>query len=102
MSVFRFEELEGQIGLLTFDAPDRPVNTLGKAILADLATRVDELEKRGDLQGLLFISGKPGQFIAGADLRELRALATATRVGQRTPWRERQRPSLFTRRRSGP
>ena len=79
MSVFRFEELDGQIGLLTFDTPERPVNTLGKAVLDELATHVDELEKRDDLHGLLFISGKPGQFIAGADLRELGALATATR-----------------------
>ncbi len=79
MSVFCFEELDGQIGLLTFDTPGRPVNTLGRAIMEELAGHVTELEKRGDLNGLLLISGKPGQFIAGADLNELGALATATR-----------------------
>ena len=79
MSVFRFEELDGQIGLLTIDTPNKKVNTLGGAVLAELATHVDDLEKRNDLQGLLFQSGKPGQFIAGADLNELGALATATR-----------------------
>lgn len=78
-SVFQFEELNGQIGLLTFDTPDRKVNTLGRSVLEELSSIVDELEKREDLQGLLFISGKPGQFIAGADLNELGALATATR-----------------------
>ena len=79
MSVFCFEELDGRIGLLTFDTPGRPVNTLGRAIMEELAGHVTELEKRGDLNGLLLISGKPGQFIAGADLNELGALATATR-----------------------
>ncbi|MBC8291198.1 MAG: enoyl-CoA hydratase/isomerase family protein [Planctomycetes bacterium] len=79
MSVFRFEELDGSIGLLTFDTPGRPVNTLGRVIMEELAGHVGELEKRDDLSGLLLISGKPGQFIAGADLNELGALATATR-----------------------
>jgi 3-hydroxyacyl-CoA dehydrogenase / enoyl-CoA hydratase / 3-hydroxybutyryl-CoA epimerase / enoyl-CoA isomerase len=79
MSVFSFEELDGQIGLVTFDTPDRPVNTLGKVVLEELAELVSQLESRDDLYGLLFKSGKPGQFIAGADLHELGALATATR-----------------------
>ncbi len=78
MGVFRFEELDGQIGLLTFDTPDRKVNTLGRAVLEELAVLVDDLEQRSDLNGLLLQSGKPGQFIAGADLNELGALATAT------------------------
>ena len=30
-----------------------------------------QLKARGDLRGLIFRSGKPGMFIAGADLREL-------------------------------
>jgi len=77
--VFRFEELDGSIGLLTIDTPEKKVNTLGRAVLEELAGIVDDLEKRDDLQGLLLRSGKPGQFIAGADLNELGALASATR-----------------------
>lgn len=79
MSVFSFEELDGRIGLITFDTPDRPVNTLGRVVMEELAEIVTQLESRSDLHGLLFRSGKPGQFIAGADLNELGALATATR-----------------------
>lgn len=77
--VFRFEELDDSIGLLTFDTPDRKVNTLSRAVLQELSALVDQLEQRTDLNGLLLRSGKPGQFIAGADLNELGALATATR-----------------------
>ncbi len=82
MGVFRFEELSaasGAIGLLTFDVPDKKVNTLSQTVLAELASQVEQLEKRTDLKGLLFRSGKPGQFIAGADLNELGALIDASR-----------------------
>ena len=60
-----------KIALVTFDLPDKKVNTLGQAVLTELAGLVGQLEKRTDLRGLLFRSGKPGQFIAGADLNEL-------------------------------
>ena len=82
MGFFRFEELSapfGAIGLLTFDVPDKKVNTLSQAVLAELVSHVEQLEKRADLKGLLFRSGKPGQFIAGADLNELAALIDASR-----------------------
>lgn len=82
MSFFCFEELSaasGSVGLLTFDVPDKKVNTLSKAVLMELAAQVEQLEKRTDLKGVLFRSGKPGQFIAGADLNELAALIDASR-----------------------
>ncbi|MBX6312684.1 MAG: enoyl-CoA hydratase/isomerase family protein [Isosphaeraceae bacterium] len=83
-NAFRFEELDGKVGLVTFDLPDKKVNTMGQAVLMELAGLVQHWEGRSDLRGLLFRSGKPGQFIAGADLKELGALAYATKeqVGQ--------------------
>src|SRR5260221_11928418 len=77
-NVFKLEELPGPIGVLTFDTPDKKVNTLGRAVLQELAQIVSQLEKRTDLRGLLLRSGKPGQFIAGADLNELAALVHLT------------------------
>lgn len=73
-NVFKLEELPGPIALLTFDTTDKKVNTLSQAVQAELAQIVGQLEKRTDLQGLLLRSGKPGQYIAGADLNELGAL----------------------------
>jgi 3-hydroxyacyl-CoA dehydrogenase/enoyl-CoA hydratase/3-hydroxybutyryl-CoA epimerase/3-hydroxyacyl-CoA dehydrogenase/enoyl-CoA hydratase/3-hydroxybutyryl-CoA epimerase/enoyl-CoA isomerase len=78
-SAFRLEERDDKIAVLTFDLPDKKVNTLGQAVLTELAGVVAALAKRDDLRGLLFRSGKPGQFIAGADLNEIGALAFATK-----------------------
>ena len=67
-TAFRLEELDGKIGLLTFDLPGQSVNTFGQPVLQELENLLGELEKHSDLKGLLLKSGKPGQFIAGADL----------------------------------
>ena len=76
-SALRLEEVGDKVALVTFDLPDKKVNTLGQAVLIELNGLLGQLESRTDLRGLLFRGGKPGQFIAGADLNELGALAFA-------------------------
>jgi 3-hydroxyacyl-CoA dehydrogenase/enoyl-CoA hydratase/3-hydroxybutyryl-CoA epimerase/3-hydroxyacyl-CoA dehydrogenase/enoyl-CoA hydratase/3-hydroxybutyryl-CoA epimerase/enoyl-CoA isomerase len=76
-NAFRLEEIDRQVALVTFDLPDKKVNTLGQAVLTELAGLLGQLAKRTDLRGLLLRGGKPGNFIAGADLNELGALAFA-------------------------
>jgi 3-hydroxyacyl-CoA dehydrogenase/enoyl-CoA hydratase/3-hydroxybutyryl-CoA epimerase/3-hydroxyacyl-CoA dehydrogenase/enoyl-CoA hydratase/3-hydroxybutyryl-CoA epimerase/enoyl-CoA isomerase len=78
-NAFRLEERDDKIAVLTFDLPDKKVNTLGRTVLAELAGVAAKLATRQDLRGMLLRSGKPGQFIAGADLNELGALAFATK-----------------------
>jgi 3-hydroxyacyl-CoA dehydrogenase/enoyl-CoA hydratase/3-hydroxybutyryl-CoA epimerase/enoyl-CoA isomerase len=67
----RLEMLDGSIVLLIIDQPGSRANTLGQAMLGELEEMVAKLHARTDLRGLIFRSGKPGMFIAGADLREL-------------------------------
>jgi 3-hydroxyacyl-CoA dehydrogenase/enoyl-CoA hydratase/3-hydroxybutyryl-CoA epimerase/3-hydroxyacyl-CoA dehydrogenase/enoyl-CoA hydratase/3-hydroxybutyryl-CoA epimerase/enoyl-CoA isomerase len=67
----RLEILDGHIGLATLDQPGSRANTLGQALLGELETFFANLAARTDLRGLVFRSGKPGMFIAGADLREM-------------------------------
>jgi 3-hydroxyacyl-CoA dehydrogenase/enoyl-CoA hydratase/3-hydroxybutyryl-CoA epimerase/enoyl-CoA isomerase len=67
----RLEILEGSVALATLDQPDSGANTLGQAIQGELEGLLADLAKRSDLAGLVFRSGKPGMFIAGADLKEL-------------------------------
>ncbi len=64
---------EKDIAQLTLDMPDKGANVLSRIVLEELDGLLDELEKRVDLAGLILVSGKPGQFIAGADLREFAA-----------------------------
>jgi enoyl-CoA hydratase/carnithine racemase len=61
------------IALITFDLPGKGANILSRSVLDDLAGLLDQMEKRKDLRGLVIKSGKPGTFIAGADIREFLA-----------------------------
>ncbi|MFO0968370.1 MAG: 3-hydroxyacyl-CoA dehydrogenase NAD-binding domain-containing protein [Gemmataceae bacterium] len=61
------------IAVVTFDLPGSKANTLGQPVQSDLETLLVDLEKRTDLHGLILQSGKPGMFIAGADIKELGA-----------------------------
>lgn len=66
-------DVREDIALVTFDQPGSRANTLGQAVLGELEALLAELNRRSDLQGLVLRSGKPGMFIAGADLKELGA-----------------------------
>ncbi len=70
-AALRLDVLDGRIAVVTFDQPGSRANTLGQAIFIELEALLAELQPRIDLAGLVFRSGKPGMFIAGADLKEL-------------------------------
>jgi 3-hydroxyacyl-CoA dehydrogenase/enoyl-CoA hydratase/3-hydroxybutyryl-CoA epimerase/3-hydroxyacyl-CoA dehydrogenase/enoyl-CoA hydratase/3-hydroxybutyryl-CoA epimerase/enoyl-CoA isomerase len=70
-SALHLEVGDGNVGLLTFDQPDSRANTLNQAVLAEFEEILAQLEARRDLHGLILRSGKPGMFVAGADLKEL-------------------------------
>lgn len=64
---------EPDIALITFDLPGKGANILSRSVLDELAKFLDQLQSRKDLAGLVIKSGKPGTFIAGADIREFLA-----------------------------
>ena len=71
---------------VTFDLAGEKVNKFSAAVMADFETLIAELEKKGqagEIEALIFRSGKVGNFIAGADINLIQATATAT-VGERT------------------
>ncbi len=64
----------GGIVHLAFDLPGEKVNKLTTAVMEELAAILDDLKargERGEARGLLITSGKPGTFIAGADVAEI-------------------------------
>mgnify|MGYP002623384748 CR=1 FL=1 len=70
---------EPDIAELVFDAPGKSTNVFSRPVLEELQKHLDELEKRSDLAGLIIRSGKPGQFIAGADITEFAAAGDITK-----------------------
>lgn len=64
---------EPDIAVLTLDDPESSANVLSRPVLELLSGRLDALDKRQDVAGLVIVSAKPGMFIAGADLKEFAA-----------------------------
>lgn len=67
---------EPRVALLTLDMPNKSANVLSASVLQELEDHLDALVDT-DAQGVILMSGKPGMFIAGADLREFAATLDA-------------------------
>jgi 3-hydroxyacyl-CoA dehydrogenase / enoyl-CoA hydratase / 3-hydroxybutyryl-CoA epimerase len=63
------------IAELLFDLPGEKLNILSAAVMNELGQTVTELSGRKDIRCLLLKSGKPGSFIAGANLHEIAAVS---------------------------
>src|SRR5690606_3467680 len=60
------------------DLPGRPVNVLSDQVIGELAESVERLETTpGEARAAILVSGKPGVWIAGADVEQLETLETA-------------------------
>lgn len=71
-SVFNFEVNEQQIAIVTIDVPGEKMNTL-RASFVDELNEVVQQAVDANVKGLVFISGKSDNFIAGADIKMLEA-----------------------------
>ncbi|HEX7186555.1 MAG TPA: 3-hydroxyacyl-CoA dehydrogenase NAD-binding domain-containing protein [Thermoanaerobaculia bacterium] len=70
-SYFHLEVGEDRLATLTFDAPDRKVNVFTRGALEELEQVIQTVAARGDIGCLILLSGKSGNFIAGADVEEI-------------------------------
>ena len=88
-SIFHLEVGADRLATLTFDSPDRKVNVFTRAAFQELEGLIDGLAGRKDIGCLILLSGKPGNFIAGADVEEIARVAdpveaeAGSRVGHR-------------------
>ena len=62
MPAFKVEWIERGLAHLVMDDPDRKVNLLDEAAIADLDLALSELEKNAGLLGVVLRSGKAGSF----------------------------------------
>lgn len=71
MTAFRLEITDRAIAVVTFDLEGEKVNKISTAVGPDLEELLSELKQNSHLKGVIFISGKPDNFIAGADIHEI-------------------------------
>jgi 3-hydroxyacyl-CoA dehydrogenase/enoyl-CoA hydratase/3-hydroxybutyryl-CoA epimerase len=70
---FKWDQDADGIVTLTWDMPDRTLNVLSMAAIAELSQVADKVASDAGLKGLIITSGKAGTFCAGADLDEMLA-----------------------------
>jgi len=69
-------QMEDGLGIVTFDVIGSPMNTWTEDTVTEFLGLLEDLKKDDALKGLIFISGKPNAFFAGADLKLFTLLNT--------------------------
>ena len=70
-------EKRGNVAVVTLDAKGERMNTLSSKMMADFHGMMDTIEGDDSVKAAVVISGKPDNFIAGADITELAKVKTA-------------------------
>ena len=68
---------EGGIGVVTFDVAGDAMNTWTDAAFEDFDRLMGDVEREKGLKGLVFISGKPENFLSGANLKTMAQVESA-------------------------
>lgn len=71
MSYLTVENEDG-IAVITLDQEGEKVNKLNEELIEEFRSLLDEFKDQADLEGIVLISGKEGNFIAGADVQMLK------------------------------
>ena len=69
MAIFRHEVKDG-VAVVTLDTPGAPVNVISRVVKEDLYELLADLERDTGVKAVAVFSGKPDNFIAGADIEE--------------------------------
>ncbi len=67
---------ENGIALVSLDLPNEPVNKVNVAVIREFAELLERLRSDGTVRAVVLRSGKPENFIAGADIEEFTRLET--------------------------
>ena len=87
--VLSVEQRADGVAVVRMDVPGESMNTLQQNFAEEFARVFDELEAATELRAVVFTSGKPDSFIAGADIRMIKRVqssaeaAELSRTGQR-------------------
>jgi 3-hydroxyacyl-CoA dehydrogenase / enoyl-CoA hydratase / 3-hydroxybutyryl-CoA epimerase len=76
-TAFSRELGEDGVLVLTLDVPGEKVNMLGRGMMEELQALLSDLESRTDVAAVVLRSGKPDNFIAGADIKDFLQIRSA-------------------------
>ena len=68
VSAFTLEVRPDNIAVITIDAPGEKMNTLKAEFASEVRGIIRQIRDNKELRGAVFISAKPDNFIAGADI----------------------------------
>ena len=81
MAIFNWELKDG-VAAVTLDTPGAPVNVISRVVKEELYELLAGLERDANVKAVAFFSGKPDNFIAGADIEEFVRLKSAADAEQ--------------------
>jgi 3-hydroxyacyl-CoA dehydrogenase/enoyl-CoA hydratase/3-hydroxybutyryl-CoA epimerase len=67
-------EVENGVAILTMNLADEPVNIITREVRESMIELFDRIERDETVKGAVLISGKPDNFLAGADIQEFTRL----------------------------
>ncbi|HEV8398988.1 MAG TPA: 3-hydroxyacyl-CoA dehydrogenase NAD-binding domain-containing protein [Gemmatimonadales bacterium] len=70
-------EVQDGIAVVVLDCTDQPVNTISRAVKDEFRACFETLANDASVHAVAFLSGKPENFIAGADIEEFVKLTSA-------------------------
>ena len=72
----KIEKTRDGIALVIIDSPGTKVNKVSSALLAEIETMIDSIERDVTVRAMAVVSGKEDNFIVGADIDELKTKET--------------------------
>jgi len=70
-TALKFDIDRNGFAILSIDVPDRPMNVITPELTRELTEAVERIATDAAIKGAILTSGKPGAFVAGADLKDL-------------------------------
>jgi 3-hydroxyacyl-CoA dehydrogenase / enoyl-CoA hydratase / 3-hydroxybutyryl-CoA epimerase len=74
---FTREKGEDGVLVLTLDVPGEKVNTLGRGLIAGFEALLADVDRDSTIRAVVIRSGKPDNFIAGADIKDFTQIRSA-------------------------
>ncbi|HEX6277540.1 MAG TPA: fatty acid oxidation complex subunit alpha FadJ [Polyangiaceae bacterium] len=83
-SAFSVERRNDGVAVVRIDVPGETMNTLRDDFAQELEAALEGIEKDSAVKAVVIASGKPDNFVAGADIKMLRAIRTANEAAELT------------------